>query len=150
MNDSIAVWKEAEKGEALIYTSFFTFAEVFKVKGEGPAKPLTEDEDKKIEALLRQSWIRPIIVDERIGVLARRLMRSHPACKKPSDGIHLASALVLNVDEMHTYDGADLLGLDGKVSRLDGQMLKICAPKPRSRQLDQMDMFGDGSDDQGR
>jgi len=144
VNDSTAVWREAERGEALIYTSFFTFAEVFKVKGEGPAKPLTEDEDKKIETLLRQKWIRPILVDERIGVLARRLMRSHQECKKPSDGIHLASALVLNVDQMHTYDSADLLILDGKVSRLDGKMLNICPPKPRPKPpSDIRDIFED-------
>jgi hypothetical protein len=34
LNDCAAVWKEAEKGDVTIYTSFFTFAEVFKVKCE--------------------------------------------------------------------------------------------------------------------
>lgn len=130
VSDCTAVWKEAEEGDALIYTSFFTFAEVFKVKCEQSAKPLSEEEDKKIEALFRQKWIRPIIVDERIGVLARRLMRTHTECKKPSDGIHLATALVLNVDQMNTFDGSDLLILDGKVNRADGQPLKICRPQP--------------------
>lgn len=129
-NDCSAVWKDAEAGDTVIYTSFFTFAEVFKVKCEDPAKPLSEQGDKQIEQLLRQSWVRPVVVDERIGVAARRLMRLHPQCKKPSDGIHLASALALNVDEMHTFDGSDLLGLDGKVNRSDGKPLAICKPKP--------------------
>ncbi|MCR4268753.1 PIN domain-containing protein [Nitratireductor sp. ZSWI3] len=124
----------------LIYTSFFTFAEVFKAKCEGPSKPLSEDEDKRIEALLRQKWIRPILVDERIGVLSRRLMRAHTECKKPSDGVHLATALVLNVDEMNTYDGADLLGLDGKINKSDGKPLKICRPTPSPSQS-QGDIF---------
>ena len=126
--DCLAVWRQAEAGDTLIYTSFFTFAEVFKAKCEGQAKPLAEADDKKIELLLRQKWIRSVVVDERIGTAARRLMRHHDACKKPTDGIHLATALALNVDEMHTYDGSDLLRLDGKVNKLNGQPLKICTP----------------------
>ena len=129
LNDCIAVWKEAEAGELFIYTSFFTFAEVFKVRCENPAKPLSEDGDKKIELLFRQKWIRPAVVDERIGIAARRLMRHHPQCKKPSDGIHLATALALSVDEMHTFDGSDLLALTGKIKRADGKPLTICVPK---------------------
>jgi predicted nucleic acid-binding protein len=129
-NACTAVWKEAEGGDVIIYTSFFTFAEVFKVKCEEGGKPLSEEGDKRIEQLLRQSWIRPIVVDERIGVAARRLMRLHPQCKKPTDGIHIASALALSVDEMHTYDGSDLLNLDGKVNRADGEPLTICKPTP--------------------
>jgi len=132
-NNCSAVWKEAEAGSVWIYTSFFTFAEVFKAKCEGPGKPLSEEDDQRIEALLRQKWIRPILVDERIGVASRRLMRRHTVCKKPSDGIHLATALALNVDEMHTYDGSDLLALDGKVNRADGKPLKICPPTPAPR-----------------
>jgi hypothetical protein len=47
-NHCTAVWKEGEAGDTLIYTSFFTFAEVFKAKCEGMAKPLAEAEDKKL------------------------------------------------------------------------------------------------------
>jgi predicted nucleic acid-binding protein len=148
VNDCTAVWKEAEAGDVQIFTSFFTFAEVFKVKCEDTAKPLSEDGDKKIEQLLRQSWIRPIVVDERIGKAARRLMRLHPRFKKPSDGIHLASALALDVDEMHTFDGSDLLGLDGKVNRADGKPLTICKPtpmppKPEPNRFRNLDFFED-------
>ena len=56
-NNCSAVWREAENKDVLIYTSFFTFAEVFKVKCADKAKPLTEDGDKTIELLLRQSFI---------------------------------------------------------------------------------------------
>jgi predicted nucleic acid-binding protein len=144
-NDCTAVWREAETGEVIIYTSFFTFAEVFKVRCEDTGKPLSEEGDKNIELLLRQAWIRPIVVDERIGTAARRLMRLHPQCKKPSDGIHLASALALNVDEMHTYDGSDLLVLNGKVNRADGKPLTICTPTPvpkKPKPPTTPDMFG--------
>lgn len=132
-NDCTAVWKEAEKGETWIYTSFFGFAEIFKVKCERKAKPLTDEYDKKIEQLLRQKWIRPVVVDEKISFAARQLLRGHEECKKPSDGIHLATALALNVDEMHTFDKSDLLKLDGKILRADNEPLTICAPRLRPR-----------------
>jgi predicted nucleic acid-binding protein len=124
----VAVWEEARRGDAIIFTSFWAFAEVFKAKCEGQAKPLAEAQDKNIEALFRQAWVQPVLVDERIGTASRRLMRRHPECKKPSDAVHLATALALNVDEMHTYDKSDLIPLSGKVMRADGVPLKICAP----------------------
>ncbi len=99
------------------------------MKCDGPAKPLTEQGDKAIEAVLGQDFIEAVVVDEAIGIAARRLMRADSECKKPSDGIHLATALRLNVDEMHTYDGSDLLKLDGKVMCADGRYLKICVPQ---------------------
>lgn len=128
VNECTAVWNEAAKGEVSIYTSFFTFAEVFKTKCDSPAKPLSDEEDKKIEQLLRQQWIRPVVVDERIGIASRRLMRLHPECKKPSDGVHLATALALSVEEMHTFDHSDLLKLSDKINCANGKPLKICRP----------------------
>ena len=50
-----------------------------------------------------------------------------PPGLKPPDASHLASAIIANVDEMHTFDD-DLLELDGKVQRIDGTDLKICKP----------------------
>jgi predicted nucleic acid-binding protein len=91
---------------------------------------LPRSKDKKIEQLFRQKWVRPTVVDGRIGIAARRLMRFHAACKKPSDALHLATALALSVDEMHTFDGSDLLPLDGKVKWADDKPLKICIPTP--------------------
>ena len=126
--DCRAVWEDAKVGNAILFTSFFAFAEVFKAKCEGLAEPLAEAQDKNIEALLRQPWVQPVVVDERIGTAARRLMRQHPECKKPSDAIHLATALALNVDEMHTFDKSDLIRLSEKVMRADGVPLKICPP----------------------
>jgi predicted nucleic acid-binding protein len=129
-DDCTDVWKEAEAGNTLIYTSFMSFAEVFKTKCDGEhTKPLSEEDDKRIEDLLRQRFIKPVVVDERIGIAARRLMRHYQECKKPIDGIHLATAMALNVDEMHTFD-RDLQKLSGKVNRADGKPLKICLPYP--------------------
>lgn len=128
VNNCRVVWNEAESGRTAIYTSFFTFTEVYKARCEGPAKPLSDDQDKQIIQLLKQPWILPAVVDELIARAARTLMRTHAQCKKPSDAIHLATAISLKVDEMHTYDGSDLLVLDGKVLRADLVPLKICTP----------------------
>lgn len=129
VSDCTGVWQEAGRGDTQIYTSFFTFTEVIKAKCEGVTKPLPEGDDAKVKLLLQQPWIRPLVLDERIAIAARTLLRTHPECKKPSDGIHLATALSMNLDEMHTYDGSDLLKLDGKVFRADGALQKICVPK---------------------
>lgn len=147
----LAVWKEAERGETIIYTSFFTWAEVFKAKCEGKAKPLSEERDKEIEAVLNQGFIEAVVVDETIGVSARRLMRRFSECKKPSDAIHLATALRLGVDEMHTYDGSDLLLLDGKIMGSDGRYLRICVATPfqvEDENPDNFDLFKDLNDDE--
>jgi predicted nucleic acid-binding protein len=126
----MAVWREGAKRETIIVTSYWTFAEVFKAKCEGAAKPLDEEGDQKIEDLLRQRWIEPVLVDERIGVYARRLMRRYPECKKPTDAVHLASALIVGPDEMHTYDKSDLLNLNGQILASNTRPLTICTPRP--------------------
>lgn len=123
------VWEEAKNYGTLIYTSFFAFTEVMKIKCQNPGILLSIEDDKKIEQLLGQKWIRPVVVDERIAVSARRLMRTHN--KKPADAIHLATALMLpGVNEMHTFDAADLLKLDGQLVKADNKPLKICTPYP--------------------
>lgn len=127
-SDSLAVWNEAEAGKIEIVTSFLSFAEVFKAKCEGPRKPLDETEEDRVARFLESEIILPIPVDRRTALLSRKLMRRHSECKKPTDGIHLATAILLNVDELHTFDGSDLLPLDNRVARQDGVLLKICTP----------------------
>ena len=122
------MWNDVERGEIQIITSFFTFAEVFKAKCEQAAKPLSQEGEDQIASFFSSERITPRVVDRQIAEASRQLMRRHPECKKPTDAIHLATALRMNVDEMHTYDGSDLLLLDNKVARSDGEMLKICRP----------------------
>ena len=143
VTDCRAMWKEAQRGRVTIYTSFFTFTEVFKARCEaGLTKPLSEEQDRDIELFFRQKWIKPILLDERIAIAARRLMRTHPECKKPTDAVHLATALALNVEEMNTYDGSDLLKLSGKVNRADGKPLRICPPRVQPIAPSSEEMFG--------
>jgi hypothetical protein len=68
-------------------------------------------------------------------------MRGYPECKKPSDGVHLATALALNVEEMHTYDNSDLLKLSGRVNCANQKPLKICRPLPMPKEPSSPDLF---------
>lgn len=140
----VPIWEEAERGETVIVTSYLTFVEVYRAKCEGIERPLAEANDQLVTDFLRQRWIRPAVLDERIALAAKALMRAHPECKKPNDSIHLATALRLNVDEMHTFDGTDLLMLSTKVLRLDGVPLEICkpreSPKPPPPPQDQLEL----------
>jgi len=49
----------------------------------------------------------------------------------PQDAIHLSTAPLNNIDELHTFDRANLTGLSGKIQRLDGGKLKIWSPPKR-------------------
>lgn len=120
------VWQRAKKGDAEIWTSSFSRAEVYRVKCEGDWTALDEANDAKIDALFDQDFVKTVQVDDEIGKLAKKLLRTHQKLKKPSDAIHLASAVYWNLDQLHTYDGSDLLGLE--VFRDDGQKLEICKP----------------------
>jgi len=122
------VINEAQKGEAQIWTSSLTLAEVFKKKCDGANVSIAEAQDADFENYIEQEFLVEVQLDHDIGVLARRLLRAHPELKKPADAIHLASAALNNVDELHTFDGENLLVLNGKIVRRDGKLLVICVP----------------------
>jgi hypothetical protein len=68
-------------------------------------------------------------VDADVGRAARRLLRAYPAIGKPQDAIHVASALLMDVHELHTFDRKDLLALDERLTCQDGTLLRIRAPQ---------------------
>lgn len=122
---------EAKNGNVEIWTSNFTLAEVYKRPCDGEKKGLSVAEDVPFEDYILQNFITRVQVDFDVGTLARRLLRLYPAISKPQDGIHLATALLNNIDELHTYDRQDLLDLSGIIERKDGSKLKICHPPAR-------------------
>ena len=62
-----------------------------------------------------------------VGEHARKHMTTgHPGLKPP-DAVHIASAVLGQASEMHTFDDK-LLKLDGEIVRLDGGKLRICSP----------------------
>lgn len=118
----------ARKGEAEIWTSAFTLAEVWKKKCNEAAVGIQKEQDRAFEDFIESEFVKKIEVNVDVGNLARRLLRRHTGLGKPQDAIHVASCLLENLDELHTFDGSDLLNFDGILPRRDKVRLKICAP----------------------
>lgn len=122
------VIERAQRGEVEIWTSTFTLAEVWKRKCDGADTGLPHADDQAFEDYIEQDFVFRVAVDADVGTAARRLLRKFPTMGKPQDAVHVATALIENVDELHTFDRDDLLRLDGQLDRQDGAKLKICSP----------------------
>jgi predicted nucleic acid-binding protein len=138
------VIQEAKKGKIQIWTSSLTLAKVYKFKTDSATKELEEAKDAAFEDYISQYYVTEVQVDHDIGVKARRLCRQHDFLKKPTDGIHLASALRENLEEFHTTDREDLLRLNGLVKNENGSLIKICKPPtpPLPTDPPQSELFG--------
>jgi predicted nucleic acid-binding protein len=122
------ILEQAQRGEVEIWTSTFTYAEVYKRKCSNISDGIAQADDQAFEDYIEQEFVKLVQVDSDVGRAARRLLRSHPSIGKPQDAIHVASALLENVSELHTFDRADLLELDGKLKCQDGTTLRIKVP----------------------
>lgn len=118
------VWRMAERGEVEIWTSAFCIAEVYKVKCEGDWASLSPENDASINNLFDQDFVKIVQLDSEIAKLAKTQLRTHEKLKKPSDAVHLATAMYWDLDQFHTYDGSDLLGLS--VKTVKGKDLSVC------------------------
>ena len=116
-----AVIAEAKKDRIEILTSTFSLVEVCK-----DPKVRTSKEDQ-IGAYFENDYILLMNLDRLIGEHARQLMTVGHAGLKPADAVHVASAVLGQVSELHTFDDK-LLRLDGEVARIDGGKLRICTP----------------------
>ncbi len=127
-----SIWEDAQKGEYEIWTSAYVHLEVFKAKNENGDPLSPESSDEIIEAMLSQGFVKRVQLDTEIAKLARDLRRSLDAqgLKSRPDALHLATAVYWNLDELHTWDKKHLLGLNGHVTRRDGQPLLIRIPGP--------------------
>ena len=123
------VWSRAENGSCEILTSVISQVEVFKKKCEkNDAKPLSDTQETEISKMFWQQHVILADLDPIVADNARKLLREHEELQKAPDAIHLATALYWSPDAMHTYDGVNLLGLNGKVKCRDGRSLKIVVP----------------------
>ena len=113
-----AIIDAAKKQEVKLLTSFLTLAEVSKLRNLYPA--VAED---KITDFFRNPYIIKIVVDWFVTRIARDLQTRFSL--SPRDSIHLATAIHTEADVLHTYDGDDLLKLDGKIP---GATLRISEP----------------------
>ena len=139
------VLEKAQSGDCDIWTSSFCLAEVFKRKCDGENVGISEERDKYFEDLIEQEFIQKVSVDVDVGKVARRLLRRFPAIGKPQDAVHVATCLLNNLDQLHTFDRDDLLGLDGHLERVDRARLAICEPAKPPANLEPA-LFDDAED----
>jgi predicted nucleic acid-binding protein len=122
------VWGRAKRGDIVIWTSAFCIAEVYRVRCEDEWAMLSDENDEAINNLFDQPFVETVQIDTVVAKLAKKLLRTHEKLKKPSDAVHLATAIHWDLDQFHTYDGSDLLHLDGKIQTSNGSPMSICKP----------------------
>jgi predicted nucleic acid-binding protein len=128
-----AIFTNARDGHYEIWTSTYTLVEVNRYSHEnGQRKPLDDSNLEKLRAFFLQPFIKLIPVDEQIATSARKLIRETPGLSKRPDAVHLASAIKWSLEDIHTYDGSDLLHLSGLINNKSGHPIKICVPDEES------------------
>ncbi len=115
------VVRKAAAKELRIVTSELTIAEACKLPSSDG------DNLKNTPAVLDAPYVSLVSVDMAVLIHTRKLMRSGVGNIKICDAIHLSSAVVAGVDELHTFDG-DLLKMDGKVDFDPLPCPRICLP----------------------
>lgn len=120
--------QQAQRGDIEIWTSAFTYAEVYKKHCSGEPAGIAPIDDQSFEDYIEQDFVQLVQVDADVGRAARRLLRQYPTIGKPQDATHVASALLMNVHELHTFDRENLLDLNEKLKCQDGVCLKIKIP----------------------
>jgi predicted nucleic acid-binding protein len=113
-------------GQAILVTSTLTRVEVF-------LGTLTQEQKQKFAGILRRKNVQEVAPHMRIADRASAIREKHRI--KTPDAIHLATAILYDVDEMHTMDGwhedgkrDGLLALSGNVAEYK---LTITEPYPR-------------------
>lgn len=102
---SESVLRAAEGGVFKATTSFYTFAEVYKKRGDGNQR-LTDEQNGRIVKYFENEWISWVPLERLVAERANALLVEHRAEKlRPGDAIHLASALVAKCDVLLTWDG---------------------------------------------
>ena len=108
VENCLSVMYAAERGELRIITSALTLTEVIKIKGKETLLASAEDH---IKAFFEHEWIVVRDVDRFIAEQARDFIWKHKL--QPYDAIHLATAYLMKLHHLDTYDRADLGKLNG-------------------------------------
>lgn len=124
------VYGQARRGLIQLWTSTIAIVEVNRLSSEmNVPRPISGEGLAIIDDLLFQPFVNPISMDTIVAKRARHLLRQMPGLTKRPDAMHLASAIQWNVAIFHTYDGSDLLHLDGKIQCADGSDMEITLPR---------------------
>jgi predicted nucleic acid-binding protein len=105
-----AIVASAERGEVRIVTSALSLAEVSKLKN---LSTLPEWKEKQVVQFFENEYVAVRNVDRVVAEAARAIIRGHNI--KPSDAVHVATALQAKVQVLHTYDDK-LLQLDKQIN----------------------------------
>jgi predicted nucleic acid-binding protein len=127
ISDCESVLEAAEDRRLIIVTSALTLAEVLYVKGRSPISKADRD---KVASFFKQPYISVQNVTRRISEQARDVFWDHGI--KPKDAIHVATALVLKIPVLNTFD-RNLLSANGRVGN---PLLRIEKPhEPGQKKL---------------
>lgn len=127
--DLDAVYGNARRGFIEIWTSTIAVVEVNRLETEmNVPRPVSPEGLAVIDNILMQPFVKLVAVDTIVATRARQLLRETVGLTKRPDAMHLATAIVWNVPIFHTYDGNDLLHLNGKVTCDDGMEITITVP----------------------
>ncbi len=125
-----SIIKQATSGEIVLVASALVLAEVSKLKD--PSATI-EEETKRILRFFENDFIKVRNVTRSIAEHAAEITRLHSI--KPSDAIHVATALAGKCISLQTYDGVQ--GRRGKLIALDGKIgnpaLRIEVPREVSK-----------------
>ena len=142
-----------DRGKAVLMTSVLWRAEVLD-------SSLTKTQKKRLENAFDGRSIIELSIDSRVMELTGEIRNFHSTSKKKDamknirvpDAIHLATAILYEATEFHTFDGArsgsnkgGLLTLDGNVA---GHRLRICAPKAEQLQFSFPQVLEDADDNE--
>jgi predicted nucleic acid-binding protein len=107
------VVEAAKLGDVLLITSAFTMVEVVKLTNLNLL-------DEQVEQLVTEFFENPYIavrnLDRFVSEKARPIVRQFGL--KPPDAVHVATALLMKADVLHTFDHRHLIPLSGKIEGL--------------------------------
>ena len=113
-----AIIDAAKKGEVELYTSLMSYCECAKIRDE-----YASEAEEIITSFFKHKYIIPVAIDIKVSRITRSLVRDYNMDVR--DAIHLATAISIKADELQTWDGDDLLKLNGKIPNIK---LKIVEP----------------------
>ena len=128
LSDVELIYQKAEQGKVTLCTSAYTLIECNRFADEeGKPKPLSEEGTMKLTIFFLKPFIQIIPLNTNIAHSALNLWRTEAKMRK--DVIHVASALVHNIEMMHTYDNEDLLSRSREFHCKNGNPLIIEVPR---------------------
>ena len=127
------VIKACEAGELRLVTASLTLVEVIKLKSK---TPLPQDKEPIIRAFFKHEWLKIRQLDRKTAEFARDLIWRHNV--DPKDAVHLATALLVRVDQLDTFDEG-LIRFTGKL----GQPPLVIGYPNVPEQLELLEQSGD-------